>query len=79
MTVKEAEKLLKIDYYVNRVDMVSESKNYFIFAIVPIGSTGELSNPLHHPTAVEKKTGRIIAFNPMRVSKDELRSIKRIR
>ena len=29
MTVKEAEKLLKIDYYVNRVDMVSESKNYF--------------------------------------------------
>lgn len=79
MTVRDAERFLNLDYSLNRIDMVSESNNYFIFVIVPVTATDTMSHPLRHPAAVDKRNGRVIVFNPMRIPKEELRSIKRIR
>ena len=79
MTVYEAEKLLNINKDINRVAQVSESNNYFIFTVVPVNAKEDLDRPLAPPIAIDKHTGKMLAFNPMRFSKDELKSIKRIR
>lgn len=79
MNAQEAEKLLNLDYSISKIDTVSESNNYFIFVVVPITASDKMSHPLRHPVAVDKRNGRAIVFNPMRIPKEELRSIKRIR
>lgn len=79
MTVQEAEKLLNINESINKIAQVSESTNYFIFAVVPADPKTNLGKPLAPPVAIDKETGKMLAFNPMRFSKDELKSIKRIR
>lgn len=79
MTVQEAEKLLNIDNSINKIAKVSESTNYFIFSVVPVNMKDDFDRPLTPPVAIDKQTGKMLAFNPMRFSKDELKSIKRIR
>lgn len=79
MTVQEAEKILNIDESINKIAQVSESDNYFIFAVVPADTEKKLGTPLAPPVAIDKETGKMLAFNPMRFPKDELKSIKRIR
>lgn len=79
ITVQDAEKFLNIDRTKNEVASVSESTNYFIFNVVPIDSKNELDRPLKAAYAIEKATGRKLAFNPMRFDRNELKSIKKIR
>ena len=79
ITLQEAEKVLNVDKKTKRIEMVSESTNYFIFNIVPVDLKSDFERPLIPATAVEKSTGRKLAFNPMYFSKEELKSIKRIR
>ena len=79
MTIQEAEQLLNIDTNINRIARVSETTSYFVFNVVPIGIKNNFDRPLHPPIAVEKKTGKTLSFNPMRVPKDELKSLKKIR
>lgn len=79
MTVQEAEKLLNIDLKSNKIDQVSETTNYYIFSIVSVASKNRLDRSFAPPIAVEKQTGKTLRFNPMMFSKDELKSIKRIR
>lgn len=79
MTVQEAEKLLNIDLQNNKVDQVSETTNYYIFSVSSITTKNRLDRSFAPPIAVEKQTGKTLRFNPMMFSKDELKSIKRIR
>lgn len=79
MTVQEAEKILNIDTSVKKITKVSESTNYFIFNVASIGANSKLDGSFAPPIAVEKETGKTLAFNPIRFSKDELKSIKQIR
>ena len=78
MTVEEAEKLLIYDKTTKKIDRVSESTNYYIFNIIPINSD-KILRPMVASVAIEKKSGKRLAFNPLRIPKDELKSIKRIR
>lgn len=78
MTVQEAEKILNIDKTVKRVDQISESTNYFIFNVVPAHAKNNHHRLLTPPIAVEKRTGKMLAFNPMMFSDVELMSVKRI-
>ena len=40
MDFKEASKFLKFNRETHEISNVSETANYFVFTIVPIGSTG---------------------------------------
>lgn len=79
MTLEEAEKILAVDTKTHKIERVSESNNYFIFNVVPASSKRLLDRTITPSVAIEKSTGRKLAFNPMRFPKDELKSIKRIR
>lgn len=79
MTVQEAEVLLELDPSVDKIARVSETTSYFIFNVIPVEIKNNFDRPLIPPIAVEKKTGETLRFNPMTISKDELKSLKRIR
>lgn len=79
MTLKDAERMLNIDYAVNKISSASESTNYFIFNVVPVETTDTRSTPIVPARAINKSTGRIVAFNPMMLDHAELKSIRRVR
>lgn len=76
MDFKEASKFLKFDRKTHEISNVSETANYFIFTIVPIGTTG--GGSFKAPTAVNKQTGVTSIFNPMRVGREEMMTLKHV-
>ena len=76
MDFKEASKFLKFDRKTYEISNVSETANYFIFTIVPIGTTG--GGSFKAPTAVNKRTGVTSIFNPMRVGREEMMTLKHV-
>lgn len=76
MDFKEATKFLKFNRETHEISNVSETANYFVFTIVPIGSTGPGS--FKPPTAVSKRTGAVSIFNPMRVGREEMKTLKHV-
>ena len=79
MTLQDAERMLNIDYTANKINSVSESANYFIFNVVPVETTDTRSTPIVPARAIDKYTGRIVAFNPLTLTPNELESIRRVR
>lgn len=79
MTLKEAtiavSTVIDSDRYF--IDRVSESNNYYIFGLTIKDQKGAEYTPLIPSLAVEKKSRKIITFNPIRFP-DEITSIKRI-
>ena len=79
MTLQDAEKILNIDPFFEKIDQVSESNNYFIFNVVPLDTTSDRDKLIIPASAVHKKTGKVITFNPITMSRSEKASIRRIR
>lgn len=79
MTLQDAERMLNIDYAVDKISSVSESTNYFIFSVVPVETTDARTTPIVPARAVSKYTGRIIAFNPLILTREEMESVRRVR
>ncbi len=80
MNLEKAEAIAceKINVVKNRIDRVSESANYFIFSVMPIGVSDDTQRSFIPPIGVHKSTGEVVAFNPVRF-REEIASIKRIR
>lgn len=76
MDFKEASTFLKFDKTTHEIRSVSETANYFIFSIVPIHAKG--AGPFKAATSVDKRTGATAIFNPMRVDRAELKTLKQV-
>lgn len=81
MNLDTAELLVRknINMHNRKINMVSESNNYFIFDIAMIDNAGEKRNTFIPPIGVNKNTGKLVYVNPAIFSKEELRSVERIR
>ena len=76
MDFKEASKFLKFNRETHEISNVSETVNYFIYTIIPIG-TNRMGS-FKAPTAVDKRTGKTFICNPMRVGVDEMKTLKHV-